>query len=170
MILYSLKKLLDLTEVKLLNGYKSIDMKAKYLLFFALISTMAVSGYATEPLIIKTYNQTQQKVVRIDGVNIQRTISVKAGEKVVIEGANNIITIKGNCDEIEIDGTNNQIQSNNVRKIEIEGANNLVKANEVVVVEIEGANNKVNYTSSPNRTGLAKSNVEGVNNSVKKIK
>lgn len=91
----------------------------------------------------------QNKVITIEGVNINRTIETNGNETIKIDGTNNNITIIGNCAKIDIEGTNNH-----------------VTAKLVGAIAIEGANNAVFYSGSPTKSKTT-TRTEGVNNVIK---
>lgn len=114
--------------------------------------------------------QSKQQIIKVEGANNTRTIKAKEGDKIVIEGVNNKITIVGNAAELKVEGANNTVNAAGIIKIDIEGTNNMINASQVDVINVEGAGNHAHYKSTSAKDGIAKVKTEGVNNMIKKIK
>ena len=137
-----------------------------------LVIAMLVSGVyvvaSTNNFVIE--NQPTQKIIKVDGANNTRSIKAMEGDIIVIEGVNNKINVVGDFSELKVEGANNVVRAEGVKKIYVEGTNNVFNLAKVDVVNIEGAGNKVNYKSTTSKTGIPIGKTEGVNNVITKVK
>ena len=76
------------------------------------------------------------------------TIVCDGGGDVDIDANDVVATIVGNCEEIEVDGSNNIVSAENAEEIDVDGANNEITAGDVVEIEVEGTGNVITTTSA----------------------
>lgn len=75
------------------------------------------------------------------------TIVCDGGGDVDIDADEVVATIVGSCEEIEVDGANNEISALDVIEIEVEGTGNVITTTSAVEIEAEGSGNTVRFGS-----------------------
>ena len=68
----------------------------------------------------------QGEMINVSGRDLKRSVSCSKFNRVMINGSNNVITIKGGCRQISINGGGNQIISDAALEFTINGAKNKV--------------------------------------------
>lgn len=124
----------------------------KTLAFFIVLVGINAAYAQTTTKTTSTHGESKQtaKKIEVDGVGNKQTYSSDGGNASV-EGVNNVITITGY-----------------VNKLEVAGSGNTVYVDKVSRVELEGTTNKVFYKTSPTKSGKAEISSTGVGNSAVK--
>lgn len=124
----------------------------KTLAFFIVLVGINAAYAQTTTKTTSAYGESKQnsKKIEVDGVGNKQTYSSDGGNASV-EGVNNVITITGY-----------------VNKLEVAGSGNTVYVDKVTRVELEGTTNKVFYKTSPTKSGKAEISSTGVGNSAVK--
>ncbi|MBL1220874.1 DUF3060 domain-containing protein [Chryseobacterium sp. L7] len=124
----------------------------KTLAFFIVLVGINAAYAQTTTKTTSTHGESKQtgKNIEVDGVGNKQTYSSDGGNASV-EGVNNVITITGY-----------------VNKLEVAGSGNTVYVDKVSRIELEGTTNKVFYKTSPTKSGKAEISSTGVGNSAVK--
>lgn len=67
------------------------------------------------------------KVVKVEGMKIEKTISTVGDETLQIAGSNNIVYAKGGLKNVVINGMNNEVYVDKISSVTIDGGNNIVQ-------------------------------------------
>lgn len=93
------------------------------------------------------------KVVKVEGMKIEKTISTVGDETLQIAGSNNIVYAKGGLKNVVINGMNNEVYVDKISS-----------------VTIDGGNNTVQYKLSATKSGKPSISSKGGNNDILKTK
>ncbi|MCC7387108.1 MAG: DUF3060 domain-containing protein [Deltaproteobacteria bacterium] len=88
------------------------------------------------------------KKIDISGVNKKLTLACEAGAKVSVAGTGHTITLTGDCDDLDLSGTNNTVVIDAAAKINVSGVGNKVTwtrglSGKDPKISTSGVNNKV---------------------------
>lgn len=96
----------------------------------------------------------------IEGIKINRDIPCN-GQDVGIYGAENKITLTGNCGKITVHGSNHKVSLQRGTDLSVSGVDNAVTGGTVATLEVQTAKNTVSVTVEPTQ-GKGNVNVSGV--------
>lgn len=97
---------------------------------------------------------------RITESGSSHTVQCEGGGDVDVRADDVTLTVRGECEEIEIDGSGNTVTAENTREIDVQGNNNSVTATDVRDLSLEGTANTATLTS------VEEIDVEGPDNTV----
>ncbi|MBE0009143.1 MULTISPECIES: DUF3060 domain-containing protein [unclassified Arthrobacter] len=97
---------------------------------------------------------------RITESGSSHTVQCDGGGDVDVRADDVTLTVRGECEEIEIDGSGNTVTAENTREIDVQGNNNSVTATDVRDLSLEGTANTATLTS------VEEIDVEGPDNTV----
>lgn len=88
------------------------------------------------------------KKIEVSGVNKKLTLACEAGAKVSVAGTGHTITLTGDCDDLDLSGTNNTVVIDAAAKINVSGVGNKVTwtrglSGKDPKISTSGVNNKV---------------------------
>jgi hypothetical protein len=81
------------------------------------------------------------------------TIDCSKDPEVSIHSGEGTFTVTGACDKITVNGGNNTLTIENVKKLAIVGAGNTVEVDKTDKISVTGAGNKVTYKGTVKGTG-----------------
>ncbi|TNF25873.1 MAG: DUF3060 domain-containing protein [Deltaproteobacteria bacterium] len=91
------------------------------------------------------------------------------GESVVVNGAQNTVTLTGNCGGVTVNGAYNKVSIAHVPDLTVNGQSNTVDVDAVAKVSMSGANNTVTWKKAIDETKKAPAVTKsGMGNTVKK--
>lgn len=85
---------------------------------------------------------------RITDNGSSHTVQCDGGGDVDVRANDVTLTVRGECEEIEIDGSGNSVTGENTREIDVQGNNNTVTATDVRELSLEGTANTATLTSA----------------------
>ncbi len=96
----------------------------------------------------------QGNAVTVNGHDLKKSVACDKFNRVIISGGRNVITIKGACQQIMINGDSNQINGDAALEFVINGENNTVKYSRFVngkrpTVKENAPGNVIEKTSAP---------------------
>lgn len=97
---------------------------------------------------------------RITESGSSHTVQCDGGGDIDVRADDVTLTVRGECEEIEIDGSGNTVTAENTREIDVQGNNNSVTATDVRELSLEGTANTATLTS------VEEIDVEGPDNTV----
>ncbi|KNC18341.1 hypothetical protein AC792_12665 [Arthrobacter sp. RIT-PI-e] len=103
---------------------------------------------------------TREMEHRITEPGTTHTIRCDAGGDIDVRADDVTLTLSGDCEELEIDGSRTTVTSENLNDLDIQGDSNSVTASEVRELSLEGSTNTITLSS------VTEIDVEGSDNTV----